>query len=445
MKVKVLSRNPDDYQRETNKDIHKLVRNWNAPEDPFQAQTEYTRAMNATKLERVFAKPFVASFDGHMEGVNVLAKHPDRPSTIISGARDGQVKIWNLANKQCLSTIQAHVGNMTGLSVDLSSGTGFITVGLDQQVKFWNLGHPVEENVSIPLHSVPLAGVAHGVSHLAKSSDFAVCGEGVDIWKPNRNTPIRKYNVGPNTVHAVKGNPIEEAVILGCASDRSIFVIDSRQKNALRTVTMKLRSNAIAWNPIEAYTFAVCSDDYNSYSFDMRYMAHPKYMHGGHGAAVIDIDYSPTGKEIVTGSFDKTIRIFGCTESRSRDVYHTGRMSTVLSVLWSMDNKFVLCGSNEMNIRIWKAKAAEKIGPLAPREKSAFAYSEKLRDQYKDHPEIRRIARHRQLPGSVFHARKEHDIIRKARSRKELRRRENGEEAKPFVPMVQQSMADSSK
>lgn len=39
-------------------------------------------------------------------------------------------------------------------------------------------------------------------------------------------------------------------------------------------------------------------------------------------------------------------------------------MSNVLSVLWSMDSKFVLSGSNEMNVRVWKARAAEKIGPV---------------------------------------------------------------------------------
>ena len=40
-------------------------------------------------------------------------------------------------------------------------------------------------------------------------------------------------------------------------------------------------------------------------------------------------------------------------------------MHRVMSVLWTMDNKFLLSGSDEMNIRIWKAKAAEKLGPVS--------------------------------------------------------------------------------
>ncbi|MFH4973662.1 hypothetical protein AB6A40_000371 [Gnathostoma spinigerum] len=52
MKVKAISRNPDNYRRETTNDIFKAPRNFNLPEDPFQKVTEYTRALNATKLNR---------------------------------------------------------------------------------------------------------------------------------------------------------------------------------------------------------------------------------------------------------------------------------------------------------------------------------------------------------------------------------------------------------
>ena len=66
------------------------------------------------KLERVFAKPFLAAFDGHNEAVNLLEKHPLRLSTIISGARDGQVKVWHLVSRKCVQTVQAHNGPVNG-------------------------------------------------------------------------------------------------------------------------------------------------------------------------------------------------------------------------------------------------------------------------------------------------------------------------------------------
>lgn len=40
-------------------------------------------------------------------------------------------------------------------------------------------------------------------------------------------------------------------------------------------------------------------------------------------------------------------------------------MQHLTSVIWSLDNKFVLSASDEMNIRIWKANASEKLGAVS--------------------------------------------------------------------------------
>ena len=41
-------------------------------------------------------------------------------------------------------------------------------------------------------------------------------------------------------------------------------------------------------------------------------------VHVDHVSAVLDVDYSPTGQEFVSGSFDKTVRIFSVNKGRSR-------------------------------------------------------------------------------------------------------------------------------
>lgn len=42
-------------------------------------------------------------------------------------------------------------------------------------------------------------------------------------------------------------------------------------------------------------------------------------------------------------------------------------MHRVQAVTWTLDNKYVLSGSDEMNIRMWKANAAEKLAPVSVR------------------------------------------------------------------------------
>jgi len=37
-------------------------------------------------------------------------------------------------------------------------------------------------------------------------------------------------------------------------------------------------------------------------------------------------------------------------------------MQRVIAVQWSLDNKFILSGSEEMNLRVWKANSSAKLG-----------------------------------------------------------------------------------
>ena len=59
---------------------------------------------------------------------------------------------------------------------------------------------------------------------------------------------------------------------------------------------------------------------YSLYTFDMRALDTPVMVHMDHVSAVLDVDYSPTGREFVSASFDKSIRIFPVDKSRSRYV-----------------------------------------------------------------------------------------------------------------------------
>jgi len=92
------------------------------------------------------------------------------------------------------------------------------------------------------------------------------------------------------------------------------------QVGPLRRVVMNLKTNAIAWNPMEAMVFSVASEDYNLYAFDMRKLDRPINVQMDHTGAVIDLDYSPTGRELVSGSYDKTVRIWTTDSGRSREV-----------------------------------------------------------------------------------------------------------------------------
>ena len=70
-------------------DATPVSRNLEPALHPFAKPREYTRALNAAKIDRMFAKPFVASLEGHIDGVYALAKDPERLGVIASGSGDG--------------------------------------------------------------------------------------------------------------------------------------------------------------------------------------------------------------------------------------------------------------------------------------------------------------------------------------------------------------------
>lgn len=69
MKLKTISRSTDTYVPVRNTQESALPRNLNPALHPFERAREYTRALQATKLERMFAQPLLANLAMGIETV----------------------------------------------------------------------------------------------------------------------------------------------------------------------------------------------------------------------------------------------------------------------------------------------------------------------------------------------------------------------------------------
>ena len=68
----------------------------------------------------------------------------------------------------------------------------------------------------------------------------------------------------------------------------------------------------------------------------------------------MDVDFSPTGKEFVAGSYDRSVRLFRYNGGHSHEVYTTKRMQRVFTTRFTGDATYVCSGSDDFNLRIWK-------------------------------------------------------------------------------------------
>lgn len=91
-------------------------------------------------------------FAGHEKGANAAAFHPSKPA-LISGGKDGQVKVWH-ADGRCLLAFAAHKGSVYATTFD-PTGTYLATAGRDALLKFW------DANSLEPLHRTARERSAH--------------------------------------------------------------------------------------------------------------------------------------------------------------------------------------------------------------------------------------------------------------------------------------------
>ena len=248
MKIKTISRS-EDFSRASSLDIYKVQKNLDPDLHPFERAREYTLALNATKLSRLFAKPFLYSLSGHVDGIYSMAKHPQQLTTIASGSGDGEIKLWSLSSQSCSWSQKAHKGFVHGIT--FSSKTGhFVSVGDDKCIKLWDPSQmdPVTTWVS--------RFALTGVDHHRYESKFATSSNQVDIWEVDRTEPTQSFSWGAETITAVKMNPTERDILASCGTDRTIAIYDLRSNSPLSKVILSMRTNAICWNPMEALNFS---------------------------------------------------------------------------------------------------------------------------------------------------------------------------------------------
>ena len=83
----------------------------------------------------------------------------------------------------------------------------------------------------------------------------------------------------------------------------------------------------------------------------------------GHSSSISSVAISPDGKTIVSGSWDKTIKIW---DMQSGEYLHTleGHMDSVYSIAISPDGNRMVSGSSDETIKIWDMQSGEYLNTL---------------------------------------------------------------------------------
>eukprot|EP00934_Nitzschia_sp_Nitz4_P005311 Nitzschia sp. Nitz4//scaffold321_size20361//6320//7717//NITZ4_008683-RA/size20361-processed-gene-0.30-mRNA-1//1//CDS//3329547775//5301//frame0 len=441
MKVKALSRSQASTERECSGDLRKRSRNLDPVYHPMQRAREYTRAVTSAKMDRMFAKPLVGNLgNGHGDAVYHTCISRSSLLPLLSGAADGTIHLWDLPTRTCVATLNAHAQAIKGLV--FGKDEDFYSCGNDGTLRRWSVpqimaasstsnlaeeGQSMEEKKA-PLDTWRIQGTFQSIDHHWAERQFVTASDSaVQLWTPERSAPIQTHTDlwgSDDTVSVVRFNPAEPHLIANCSMDRGVGLHDLRTGSALKKTVLSMRSNDLQWNPMEPLNFVVANEDYQAYTFDMRKLEEPTQIYKGHMSAVMSVSWAPTGREFVTGSYDRTVRIFNIKQrnGNARDVYHTKRMQRVFTVNYTMDNTYIVSGSDDTNVRLWKARASEKLGQLTTREESATQYRQALIKKYQHLPEVKRIHQARKTPKVIKKQTQQTIIQKESAERKQANR-----------------------
>ena len=256
---------------------------------------------------------------GHGRAVTSVSYSPDG-RRIVSCARDGTIRVWDVATGEELSDLLAGPVNSAAFSPD---GRQIWSGDDSGTLLAWDAMSGVQVDV-MPrrLPAVPASPLQD------KSVAYTPGSRRLAITLPNGTVRVMDAHTGDELV-TLHGH---SQIVLDVAysSDDRRIVTGSRDK------TVRVWDMASG-----AEVASLC----------------------GHDAAITSVAYSPDGRQVASGSDDKTVRIWDLA-SRAELAVLRGHDGAIESMAYSPDGRQIASGSNDKTVRVWDATGGTELAEL---------------------------------------------------------------------------------
>lgn len=414
MKIYSITRTGKNAARKEHSSVSRSI-SYNNKKDPLSAQKEYIRALNATKIERLLSKPFKSIIDVFSDNIVYLVAYED---ISVSVSFDGEISV----RKADRHILHANIPSIKDIALD-SSG---LYVAVTDRIFHFELDAEIQ-NISsnIQFRSLSVTDGHLEITQCAqvkqpitsffrrKKRSYILTDSSCHIFDLQfKNTAQISFKESYEKI-------FEKNHILFCPGHRNLDLFDERSHELIISKQIGIKTNDIAFK--DNKYFITANEDAFAYLHDMRKLETPICKYLGHINAITSIDH--LNNEIITGSSDKTIRIFNTFDRTSRDVYYNKRMLSISKVK-IFQKKFILSGSDDGNVRLWRLNASQKEN-LSKREMESLEEQQILKEKYYYVGDVKRIDRHRFLPaelkGKIRHETEHHKaVLRKKKQHEDM-------------------------
>jgi WD40 repeat protein/serine/threonine protein kinase len=288
------------------------------------------------------------TFEGHTDWVLSVCLSGDGRRAL-SGSEDGTMRLWEVANGRCLRTFEGHTNSVQSVSLS-RDGRWALSGSWDRTVRLWEVStgrclRTFQGHTGV-VQSVSLSG--DGRRALSGSVDHTVRLWELS-WFPDRRSTCGALPLLSKVTDSSRSGADQEQFKLMLDSARSALA------RALYSETLTLlrqarqfpgRERAAAYLELWAALGWYCERVGLRRGWQVRTFE-------GHTNAVPSVSLSEDGRLALSGSKDKTMRLWEVETGRCLRTFQ-GHTDIVWSVCLSGDGRLAQSGSFDHTVRLWE-------------------------------------------------------------------------------------------
>lgn len=331
--------------------------------------------------------------NGHKGVVTSVMFHPDHKRLMLfSGSDDATIKVWDLTNKKCISTLEKHFSTVTSLQIS-EDGWMLLSSGRDKVVNVWDL-HDYSCKITVPTYEA-----LEAVCLASSSSPFVSwinSKRSKTVKKKTKSSEIYFFTVGERGI--VRLWDSEGSVCLFEQKSSDITSISQDEEDVKRgftsAVMLPLGQGLLCVTADQQFLFYSIAENgdafsdltltkrligYNEEIVDMKFLGESEkflavatsveqvrvyelgsmscsYVLSGHKDIVLCLDtcVNSLGEALIlTGSKDNTVRLWEANNGQCIGV-GAGHMGAVGAVAFSKKHRnFFISGSSDRTLKVW--------------------------------------------------------------------------------------------
>lgn len=297
----------------------------------------------------------IRTLTGHRDAVYALSPAREE-NRFISGAGDGMIVSWNLANDTD-GDLVARVPNSI-YALQYIPERNLLVAGHNYEgLHFIDLSRKSETS-SLKFTSTAIFDLKlHDQTILAACGDGRIVAVGLDPLKVLGEFRSSAKSARSLAIHSGLGH------YAAGYSDNFIRIFDLKTHRMIREFEAHTKSVfTVIYSPDGTRLLSGSRDaQLKIWNVESGYSAENSV--AAHLYAINHMTYSPDGTLLATGSMDKTIKIWSAGELRLLKVIdrarHEGHLTSVNKLFWSGFNNWLVSGGDDRNLSVWELKPGQ--------------------------------------------------------------------------------------